>query len=707
MSDEIIVGILKLYNDQPETMRNFWLILLLCTAFYCRAQIDVATDLYTVDELVRDVLINSNCAETSNYSSFTGIEQGVNGIGYFNANSSGFQYQEGIVLSTGHAVDSEGPNTMEYNTSPTQWTGDVDLSGVTGKPILFNASFIQFDFVPRTNSISFNFLFASEEYGDNYQCIFSDVFAFILTGPDGVSTNLAVIPDTDELVSVTSIRPGIPDLCEPANEEYFFDINGSNSPISQQGQTVSLTARSLVVPLATYTIKLVIADNRDSELDSAVYLEAGSFSIDVSLGKDRTFAEGNPICDGETISLNAFADGAQDYIWYRDDVELITERNKPAIEVSDTGKYSVQVVFSATCVSNGEITLEYVVPPVIAEQPSDLTACDINGDGLEIFDFSQNTGMILGNQDPAIYQVYYFNTLEDAENFDNQINVSDEYQGTRPNEVIYARVSSQQSCYEVANFEIHIQELDFTDDLEEQYALCLDVFGNPITPFPILNTGLSENDYDFQWYRGAVSEENSIVGAIEPSFSASQAGEYNVVVHILSIGCKVPLSTMVNISSPPESVTINLVSELFASNTIVEIRVPGAGDYLYSLDSGLSQNSNRFSGIGPGKHTAAVFDTNGCYNITEEFVIIDYPRFFTPNADGSNDTWSIIGLDEIESPEITIYDRQGKLLYQLSDIGWDGMFDGRPLPSSDYWFRISYALNGGRKEFKGHFSLKR
>ncbi|HET8810447.1 MAG TPA: T9SS type B sorting domain-containing protein, partial [Flavobacteriaceae bacterium] len=71
---------------------------------------------------------------------------------------------------------------------------------------------------------------------------------------------------------------------------------------------------------------------------------------------------------------------------------------------------------------------------------------------------------------------------------------------------------------------------------------------------------------------------------------------------------------------------------------------------------------------------------------------IDYPKFFTPNGDGYNDTWNIIGISDQPNAQIYIFDRYGKLLKQLSPTGpgWDGTYNGRPMPSSDYWFRVQY-----------------
>ena len=87
------------------------------------------------------------------------------------------------------------------------------------------------------------------------------------------------------------------------------------------------------------------------------------------------------------------------------------------------------------------------------------------------------------------------------------------------------------------------------------------------------------------------------------------------------------------------------------------------------------------------------------------------PSAVTPNGDGRHDTWNILGIDTQPSAKIYIFDRYGKLLKQLNPegSGWDGTFNGNRMPTSDYWFTIIYdePLNGQRKEFKAHFTLKR
>ncbi|MFP9116143.1 T9SS type B sorting domain-containing protein, partial [Flavobacterium sp. RHBU_3] len=96
--------------------------------------------------------------------------------------------------------------------------------------------------------------------------------------------------------------------------------------------------------------------------------------------------------------------------------------------------------------------------------------------------------------------------------------------------------------------------------------------------------------------------------------------------------------------------------------------------------------------------------------IIENVSVIDYPRFFTPNGDGFNDTWNIQGMTEgYSDTNIFIFDRYGKLLKQISPSGegWDGTYNGAALPSDDYWFTVEYTYNGHRLEFKAHFAMKR
>ena len=120
-----------------------------------------------------------------------------------------------------------------------------------------------------------------------------------------------------------------------------------------------------------------------------------------------------------------------------------------------------------------------------------------------------------------------------------------------------------------------------------------------------------------------------------------------------------------------------------------------------------------FSNVAPGEHTVSVVDPRGCGLVSEEIIIVGFPKFFTPNGDGMNDNWTIEGIETLTNPVIMIYDRYGKLLKQLnqSNFGWDGSLNGQELPSSDYWFQLTYSDTNGQtttaKYINNHFSLKR
>jgi gliding motility-associated-like protein len=106
-------------------------------------------------------------------------------------------------------------------------------------------------------------------------------------------------------------------------------------------------------------------------------------------------------------------------------------------------------------------------------------------------------------------------------------------------------------------------------------------------------------------------------------------------------------------------------------------------------------------------------DVLGCGEVSEEIVVVGYLSTFTPNGDVLNETWQVEGLSALNTPIVTIYDRYGKLIKQMNeyDPGWDGSFNGKPLPSTDYWFKLSYLDDDGNRVYakylQSHFSLRR
>jgi gliding motility-associated-like protein len=182
-----------------------------------------------------------------------------------------------------------------------------------------------------------------------------------------------------------------------------------------------------------------------------------------------------------------------------------------------------------------------------------------------------------------------------------------------------------------------------------------------------------------------------------------------VIATDLLTGCASEPTPATVISSEPAIVSY-AVSENFDDNQVITITAVGVGgDYEYQLDFGPFQDSPTFENVSSGVHTITVRDKNGCGNSTTQALVVNYPKFFTPNGDGYNDTWNISALENQAKSVIYIYDRYGKLLTQLkpSSSGWDGTLRGQTLPSDDYWFTITYEEDQVEKEFKSHFTMKR
>ena len=438
---------------------------LLFILFFCAfadtilAQNIAVDDTYSAQQLVEDVLINSTCANVTNFSvSGDTFSAGQQSYGYFSYSGANF-FSTGIVLSTSRANRTAGPNNNLIDEGATSWLGDFDVEQALSlqSNSTFNATSLEFDFTPLTSQISFDYIFASEEYQGTAPCRYSDGFSFLLkiAGSQDQYENLALIPNSATPVKVTTVHPVIAggNGCPAINEEYFGSYNGNVHPINFNGQTVVMTAQADVIPGTTYHIKLVIADEENIRYDSAIFLSGGSFAVGTDLGSNRLIATDNPICVGEIYTLDATEPGNNSYQWFKNGVTMAGEIN-PIYTVTTSGIYKVEITLNATtCVAIGEITIEYVNPPTLIN-PVTLIQCDDNNDGISTFDLSKVSNLITqGNT--QLNAVNYYENQYDAENQLNVITNPTLYQNTVTNQLT-ARVTNAFGCasYSVVNLQI-------------------------------------------------------------------------------------------------------------------------------------------------------------------------------------------------------------------------------------------------------------
>ncbi|HBD26513.1 MAG TPA: hypothetical protein DC020_06770 [Flavobacterium sp.] len=244
------------------------------------------------------------------------------------------------------------------------------------------------------------------------------------------------------------------------------------------------------------------------------------------------------------------------------------------------------------------------------------------------------------------------------------------------------------SCQNILPYQINITVGNsFSPDFPSTISLC-----SGETP-PILAT-TSPNGISGTWSPAVIDNLVSSSYTFTPNLG-SCANPQTIAVTILE--------------SQLQSFSYN-VSGAFTDNQSITITAIPSGNYYYQLDNGALQESNIFENVSPGNHTITVMDQNGCGNfISEDIFVINYPNYFTPNGDGINDFWTIVGMDIFENWKISIFDRYGKLITQLSEtnLSWDGRYNGNQLPSSDYWFTIDYQENNATKKFRANFSLIR
>jgi gliding motility-associated-like protein len=335
------------------------------------------------------------------------------------------------------------------------------------------------------------------------------------------------------------------------------------------------------------------------------------------------------------------------------------------------------------CFAISEVTLTTsttsVVIPTIA-----LCDEDDNADGIIIINLNNEVSpTILANFTGTGLQVFYYTSDAEAQTQSNAL--PNLYTNLDPFSFeIFARVTDGVNCLGILPITFQINTFEPDDFETEELSLC-------------------ENESYFIEVSSIFVSYLWNTGEVTPRITISETGTYTVTV-TNSDGCA---ATKTFIITPSNVATITSISifDFAGSQNTVQINYTGLGDYQFSLDGNFFQDSPIFTNVEPGEYVVIIDDKNGCGSVSQQIFVLDYPRFFTPNGDGFNDVWEIKNFFE-PNAKIYIFNRFGKFLKEIraNQPGWDGFFDGTPLPASDYWF--SLFLENGRN-IKGHFSLKR
>lgn len=377
--------------------------------------------------------------------------------------------------------------------------------------------------------------------------------------------------------------------------------------------------------------------------------------------------------------------------YYRTVTDAQNLQNKitnPSNYQNSTGNNVVaRVENNFNCVDYADIRLQ-AITSVTLNPIAPIKECDydsVKDDGLYEFDLNAISQQIRTNNAlPASAEIQYFVSQQDALNLTNAL--ASPYPNTTANQqIIYARITN--SCSEILPVTLIVTA--FSSNLADESI--------PICDDQTLTLDPGTNFSSYSWNTNPIQTTQTI--------TVSESGNYSVTV-TNSDGCSATKTYFVATSEPPTITGIDTNSFSGNANSIT-VYVSGSGSYEYSLNNVIYQTSNVFTGVYPGEYTIYVRDTHGCGDDFETTVVLDYPRFFTPNGDGYNDVWKINNLDaNYPNSRLFIFNRYGKLLKQISteNDGWDGTLNNSALPSDDYWFTLTFE-NG--RIIKGHFALKR
>ena len=689
-----------------------------------------------VEALVRDVLVKGNCRNVSN---ITAIGNESLSIGQFENAADFLGINDGIILSTGTTMLAEGPNNSgEASFAFDVLSNDPDL-GALATDELYDVTGIEFDFVPLDNSVTFKYVFASEEYCEFVGTSFNDVFGFFVSGPgingpyDNNAINVANLFGTNIDVSINTINhidntefyvSNITNLDAEACEINF--TSEFQNLIEYDGFTVPLTASFQVIPCETYRIRLVIGDVGDPNLDSAVFLETNSFDL------------------GEKVNVRAEVPGREDPIAYEsclDGQYVFTRSSSSNISESCIINYNISAESEAT---NGvdfvEIPLSVTIPAGATEFILPITIIEDNilegPENLKL-EFQYACDCI----DPVLSELIIDEASDFIANFDdinacaNQaFNLSPEIVGGVPpfdfiwntgatTEVLQENITTPTQFLvtitdfcgitEISTVDVGIQEQP-TATLTGNYNLCETISsgipvqfeGNPPWSITYQINGIDqtpiENIQTDPFFIDTQTEGSYVLTSFNDAYCAgnvvnSTLVEYttfDVVTEVVSPSCINIADGSITITQldaiPPFTVDWNVTTTDY---NLLEERI--ADTYILTIVDG------------NGCEYQQVFDLNAItddINLCAPYYI---PNIFSPNEDGFNDIFSIhydatSGIENILSMQI--FDRWGSLVFEQSNfvpdnaftIGWKGDFKDRPLDSGIYVYQILIAFEDGR-----------
>ncbi|RZT00088.1 T9SS type B sorting domain-containing protein [Aquimarina brevivitae] len=483
-------------------------------------------------------------------------------------------------------------------------------------------------------------------------------------------------------------------ICEPLDntpDQAFITVDEvAVSLLSPTGEPVDLLANDEPLQLSNFDVRYY------SSVQDAVQ--------DVN-----PFVNGDTVIDGQSIFIR--------------------------VENSNTSCFNIDDI--------AEVIINVAQIPEANPNIENFVACatDISEPSRSVFNLRDKDFEVLGINDPTANSIAYYRTIED---YTNDLNLSEEElvafrNTTNPQQIFAAVIDDQNGCGKsnVVSFELQVNELPTLTDNESfsgEQVVCVNPDGSVQQPLQIGEDlgALDGNIYLYDWTPDNTDQNNDgLEDAIFQIQSLPESQEFSLVITRLGSNGEPDCTNAINPftseeyaitlrpSAAPLRVGYVIEESSFSSSFTItaqpEFQVGELQDYEYAINNGSFQDSPTFTDLPAGDYVITVRNRNGCQPLVESELIqtLGYPKYFTPNGDNIHDTWSLINAEDQSTALIYIFDRNGKLLKQIfpGGSGWNGTFNGKLMPSGEYWFSVEFNEpadpNNHRKVFKGSFSLIR
>ncbi|UPT67315.1 MAG: choice-of-anchor L domain-containing protein [Sphingobacteriales bacterium JAD_PAG50586_3] len=714
----------KLYY--PRNIILIIIVMLTAGSIKLHAQLTVDNTTLTPQQLVQNILIGQGVTVSNVTFSGNSLQ-----FGQFTSNGSNLGLNSGIVMSSGYATVSAGPNDGSATSEPMGGinsltpTPDPNLTTLAASignpnPTLYDAAILEFDFVPTSDSLTFKYVWGSDEYTEfSSSPTFNDVFGFFLSGVTVPfpQTNIALVPGTSQPVSILNIS-------DVVNTQYYVDNDYVFLPtgtVEYDGFTVVLTARAQVICGETYHIKLAIADAGDGSYDSGVFLQAGSFSSIGSVqilpnvsysSNDTVMYEGcgdatiafirsgdNTQAQNYTYTLSGTATNGVDYnnlngqitIPAGQDTAFITLN--PVTDGSAEGQETLIITVTNTVCNNSNsssvtIYINDVLPLTVNAGPDQSTACTGGGN-------------INLNATPANGVPTYTYSWAPTGDLTQGITVL-------PANTTTYTVTVTDLCGNQATD-------DVTVSVELPAPLTMTVGNDTIicqntTATLIANPQGGNGTVNVVWSTG--EQGNSI--QVSPMVTSI----YTVTA---TDACNQTVTGDITVTVEPNNAAFDY---FFTSNNAVTFDNQSIGyDNLVWWDFGDSTTSTTFEPshtyTSPGTYvvTLVVENSAGCLDTIQYSLVVrpDFyfyiPNSFTPNSDGINEGFNGKGQG-FEVYNMSIYNRWGQRIFQTNSLtnGWLGLdANDNPVPIDTYVYVVSLRITPDEDEiiYRGKVSLIR